>query len=599
MALPRLILSLAVCLAPAQVWAAAVSHATDPCRSASFDYVIVGGGTSGLTLANRLSETPGVTVAVIEAGTFPENVVGNLSAVPAYAGRLEALAETNLSAGWGFRTTPQPGLGGTVAPFVRAKLLGGCSSLNFAAYSRASKGSLQKFADAVGDQSYTWDNVLPYYKKSMLFTPPNSATRFPNATPSYDPAYTARRGPLDVTYPAYGEAWGTWVARGLTAAGLPRAGAFITGTLNGNTFQVLTLNPRTGHRASSDTAFLRPVLSRNNLVLFDGTLAERVLFDSSKTATGVRVSSTKCPAAFTLSARKEVILSAGVIQSPQLLMVSGVGPAATLAQYNITVVADRPGVGQGLVDHILIPLTWKTNLAIPDTASPASVNAFNTAKTGPLTNPGGDFAALEKIPAAFRTNFSASTTATLAALPADWPEVEYLISPFAVSPGATPGQGYSSLFVVLQAPQSVGTVGIVSASIADAPVINPNWLTAQADIDVLLAGFKRIRAFAASPAMAPVVQGEFLPGAQLQTDAQILEYFKLAATSIHHGHATCKMGKPSDPSAVVGPTGKVFGVKNLRVIDSASFPFLLPGPGPQTHIYMLAEKLADAIKSRN
>ncbi|KUI69398.1 Versicolorin B synthase [Cytospora mali] len=558
MALP--LLTLALC-ASASVWAAVVPEAHTH-RPISFDYVIVGGGTAGLTLANRLSEHASVTVAVIEAGTYVEKVAGNLSAVPAYAGSIENLSNDDTSVGWGFKTTPQP--------------LGGCSSINDVAYSRSTIGAFQLWADTVGDQSYTWDNVLPYYKKSMDFTPPNRATRFANATPSYDAASTVRGGPLDVTYPAYGESWSTWVSRGLTAIGLPQIGALIDGTLYGSTFQLLTVNPITGHRASSDTAFLRPVLGRANLVVFTETLAERVLFNSKKQATGVAVTSAN-GTAFTITAKKEVILSAGVVQSPQLLMVSGIGPAAVLKQYKIPVLADLPGVGQGLLDHILIPLTWHVNLATPDVTSAAAVRGFNNNRpaSGPLTNPGGDFAGLEKIPTAFRSNWSAATDAALGALPSDWPEVEYLVRPFAVSNGTVAGEAYASLFIVLQTPQSVGNVTIASASMHDAPLINPNWLTAQADLDVMLAALRRIREMAASPAMADVIIGdEFLPGPQYQSDEEILEYFRLAGTSIHHGHATNRMGKAGDVNAVVGTTGKVYGVQN----------------------YMLAEKLADAIK---
>lgn len=390
------------------------------------------------------------------------------------------------------------------------------------AYSRGSTGSFQLWADTVGDESYTWDKVLPYYRKSMNFTPPNSETRRANATPTYDAAYTAQGGPLDITYPAYAESWSTWVSKGLTAIGLPQVGALIEGSLNGSTYQLLTVNPTTGKRASSDTAFLRPVLDRPNLVVFAETLAERVLFNSHKAATGVAVTSQNGTAAV-ISAKREVILSAGVIQSPQLLMVSGIGPAAVLRQHNITVLADLPGVGQGLVDHILVPLTWQVNLATPDITSAASVSAFNNPPaTGPLTSPGGEYAGVEKIPAAFRANWSAETVAALDALPADWPEVEYLVMPFAVTPGTVPGRTYASLLFVLQTPQSIGNVTITSASMRDPPLINPNWLTAQADLDVMLASFRRIREMAASPAMADVIIDEFLPGLGNQTDEQIL-----------------------------------------------------------------------------
>ncbi|PSR79889.1 hypothetical protein BD289DRAFT_374900 [Coniella lustricola] len=596
MALCSLVALVLCAFAPAS--AASVPEGRVPRSVATYDYVIVGGGTAGLVLANRLSEDASVTVAVIEAGTFVEDVAGNLSAVPAYAGTIEDLADTDTTVGWGFVTTPQPGLAGAVVDYVRAKTLGGCSTINDLAYSRGSVGAFQLWADSVGDQSYTWSNVLPYYKKSMNFTPPNQQTRFHNATPLYDASQTARGGPLDITYPAYGESWSTWVSKGLTAIGLAQVGALLDGSLSGATFQLLTLNPQTGHRASSDTAFLRPIRYRHNLALYTETLAERVLFNSHKVATGVTVTNAKGTTT-TITAKKEVVLSAGVVQSPQLLMVSGVGPASVLSQHNIPIVSNLTGVGQNLLDHILIPITWPVNLATPDVTSAAAVRAFdnNSPATGPLTNPGGDFVGLEKIPASLRANWSSTTKTALGGLPADWPEIEYLVRPFAVTNNTVAGVNYATLFLVLQAPQSKGTIGISSASMHDPPVINPNWLTAQADRDVLLAAVRRARQMAASPAMAGVIAGpEFLPGTSFQTDAELLQYFTLAGTSIHHGHATNKMGKASDPAAVVGPTGKVYGVGNLRVVDSSAFPFLLPGPGPQGHIYMLAEKLADAIK---
>ncbi|KAJ4422354.1 hypothetical protein N0V82_003008 [Gnomoniopsis sp. IMI 355080] len=471
------------------------------------------------------------------------------------------------------------GLGGAVVDYVRAKAFGGCSTINDVAYSRGSKGAFQLWADTVGDQSFVWDEVLPYYEKSMNFTPPNNAARFANSTPTYDSSLTAQGGPLDITYPAYGESWSTWIAQGLASIGLPRVGALIEGTLYGSTYQLLTVNPDTGRRASSDTAFLRPILDRSNLFIFKETLAERILIKSNKVATGVEVttSDNSTASSFMIKAAKEVILSAGVVQSPQLLMVSGIGPADVLEQNKINVVADLPGVGQGLLDHILIPMTWQVNLETPDITSVLTASAFddNQPATGPLTNPGGDYAGLEKIPTAFRANWSTETTKALSKLPSDWPEVEYLVRPFAVSGGTVAGDTYASLFIVLQAPQSLGNVSIASASMRDAPLINPNWLTAQADLDVLLAAVKRIRQMAATPAMSEVIIGsEFLPGSKYESDAALLEYFKIAGTSIHHGHATNKMGNASDRMSVVGSTGKVHGIRN----------------------YMLAEKLADAIE---
>ncbi|KAF3769431.1 alcohol oxidase [Cryphonectria parasitica EP155] len=570
-------------------------------QSSQFDYVVVGGGTAGLVVANRLSEDPNVTVAIIEAGTWIAKSIGNLSEVPAYASELLDENLVNPAIGWEFTTTPQAGLNNTVIEYPRAKavrifyIFSLYFTMNDMAYSRSSVGAYQLWADTVGDQSYTWDGVLPYYLKSMNFTPPDASTRFPNASnPSYDASETTNTGPLDITYPAYAEPWSTWVAKGLEALGIAPTDALLDGTLNGSTWQLLTVDHTTGHRASSDQAFLVPVQNRSNLVIIDETLAERVIFSTDKVATGVEA--TTGNTTFSITATKEVIISAGVFQSPQLLMVSGVGPEALLQQYGIPVVADLPGVGQGMKDHIIMPLTYQIDLAYIDASDPAIVSEFDDQASGPLTNPGGDFVGLEKVPASLRANWSAETNATLDALPADWPELEYIMVPAAVTSGATAGVAYGTIFATLVAPQSVGNVSITSANMSVEPAINPNWLTAQTDLDILVAGFKRVRQMVASEAMAPVIVAEVLPGTSVQTDEEILEYFQLAATSNSHAHSTNHMGNSSNPNAVVGTTGKVYGVTNLRVIDASIFPFLLPGPGPQAHVYMLAEKLAAAIQ---
>jgi choline dehydrogenase len=249
---------------------------------------------------------------------------------------------------------------------------------------------------------------LPYYRKTMDFTPPNDATRFANASPTYDIFGVAEGGPVDITYPAYAESWSTWVGRGLAAIGVARTGALIDGSLFGSTWQLYTVNHATGDRVSSETAYLHPAQGRHNLVVMTETLAERVLFNANKDATGVVVSTSKGMS--TITARKEVIISASTFQSPQLLMVSGIGPQAVLEQLNITVIANRPGVGQGMRDHILIPLTYQVNIESVNPNSASSVYEFQRQARGPLTNPGGDFVGLEKIPTALRANWSSETT---------------------------------------------------------------------------------------------------------------------------------------------------------------------------------------------
>ncbi|KAI0884089.1 GMC oxidoreductase [Annulohypoxylon maeteangense] len=567
----------------------------------TFDYVIVGGGTAGLVLANRLTEDSGVTVAVVEAGTFPEDVVGNVTQVPAYAPQF-AGAETDLE--WNFTTIPQPALGNIPVSYYRAKALGGCSDINFMAYGRTSKGTHQYWADLVGDESYTYDNMVKYYKKTMNFSPPKPDTRLANATPVYNADDTSTGGGIDVTFPSFAQSWSTWVAKGLASIGLSQAQGFIDGNLLGHSWQMTAITQSTGIRSSAQAGYLRPVMSRPNLTILNGTFAERIIFNGDA-AVGVEVTSKG--QTYTLTTTKELVLSAGVFQSPQLLMVSGVGPKALLEQFNIPVVKDLPGVGQNLIDHITVPLSYQVNVVTSSSMGGAvlddAIAEWNNHGTGPLSNNGGDYIGMEKAPAEFRANYSAEVIEQLSALPADWPELQYNVLPATVSStsiggvGSVLGANYGSMLASVIAPQSRGNVSIASARMSDAPLINPNIFTAQADIDLLLTAFKRVRQILQSSAMAPImIGGEFFPGPTVQTDEQIMAYLTETVRPFSHGFATCKMGSASDPEAVVDSHGKVYGIKNLRVIDASSFPFLPPGPAPQIQVYTLAEKLADDIK---
>lgn len=199
----------------------------------------------------------------------------------------------------------------------------------------------------VGDQSYTFDQLLPYFEKSIKFTPPNNDLRFANGTPEYDPSVLGDgSGPLSITFSNYVQAFGTWATKGLLEIGLPITKGFQSGYLSGQSYSMFTINATTMTRDSSETSFLRRALDYYNYKIYQSTTAKRVIFDANKKAIGVIVDTQSNT--YTLSATKEVILAAGVFGSPQLLMVSGVGPAAALQQYGIPVIADRPGVGQNM-----------------------------------------------------------------------------------------------------------------------------------------------------------------------------------------------------------------------------------------------------------
>ncbi|KAI3390982.1 hypothetical protein diail_8296 [Diaporthe ilicicola] len=544
----------------------------------SFDYVIVGGGTAGLVLANRLTENADINVAVIEAGTNAEAVVGNLTQVPGYAGELY-LNAGELS--WGFTVTPQESLLNRTFTYMRGKALGGSGVLNFMNYGQTCKGAHQKWADLVEDQSYTYENMLQYYHKAMKFSPPKAGARSANATVSLSAADAAINGTLPVTFAAYVQSWSTWVALGLEAIGIPQVSAFVDGSNLGWAWNLYSIESPEATRTNSETAYLLPVLGRPNLAVFDYTFAHRIIFDDQKTATGVEVTSTTTNCSYTISVGKEVILSAGVFQSPHLLQVSGIGPKAVLERYNISVVADRPGVGQNLQDQATtlvmyqVDLITNTRLTQDPEYAAAVVEEYKANRTGPLTAPGGDLAAFEKIPEDFRTGFSSDTKAYLDELPADWPEIGYAVYPGSATPPEE-GANYAIMQAWPMAPRSLGSVTIQSADMAVSPVIDPNWFSSQTDVEVTIAGLKRMRQALSSSAMAPIMIGdELLPGPDVQTDDELASFVAERGSTIYHAAATNKMGKTSDPDAVVDNRGRVIGVQR----------------------FILAEKLADDIKN--
>ncbi|KAL2163802.1 hypothetical protein VTH06DRAFT_5861 [Thermothelomyces fergusii] len=566
-----------------------------------FDYVVVGGGPGGLTIANRLSEDPSVSVAVVEAGTFIRDVVGNLSDVPGYDGRFFSgdtegpISEVN----WGFVTTPQLGAHGKEFPYPRGKALGGSTAINFMAYSVTSKGALDKWAELVGDKGYAYENMRKYYERNFDFGGQLwTDSRLANATPSFDEADVGTGGMIPISFPRFAQSWSTWAAMGFEAVGIKAIGALLHGKLLGSSWQVDTISPETGFRTDAATTYLFPVLDRPNLAVFNRTMATRILFDGDRRATGVQVSTANV--SYALQARREVIVAAGALQTPQLLQVSGVGPADLLRRFGIPVVADLPGVGQGMSDHVGVPIVRRVNLetasTMTDEKMAAAVEQFNQNRTGPLASPGGDYYAGERLPLLFNIRFSPGTRRALATYPADWPDIEYLVLPTSVAPRNTSlGANYVTLLAMLQKPQSVGTVTISSASMFDKPVVNPNWVTAQADQEVLIAGLRRGRQI--FDTIQDITIGpEFWPGPDVQTDEQILEAIRSSVFCVSHASCSCRMGTAGDRNAVVDSHARVFGVHNLRIVDASVLPVLLPGPSVHSSVYVLAEKIADDIE---
>ena len=405
-----------------------------------------------------------------------------------------------------------------------------------------------------------------------------------------------------MSYPNWASPFASWCQLGLSAIGVKPNGGLNDGSILGSMWLTATIDPAAETRSSSQTAFLSQEIPESSLQVYIRTLAKRILFNEKKTATGVIVTSNS--SMYTLSARKEVILSAGAFQSPQLLMVSGIGPADTLMQYNIPLLSNLPGVGQNMWDNIIVgpsyPVNVVTNSQVSENPQYAAqvTEQYVKNQSGPLTYPAG-YAGYEKLPN--RSNFSAATNTSLDQFPSDWPEVGYLpietYTGYNDNPSSSmlrDGINYGSIVAVLYAPLSRGNVTIHSADTSDLPVISPNWLTDPADVEVAISGFRRARQVFEN--MNITIGPEKLPGPAVQTDEDILTFVQQSGSQLYHAAATCAMGRKGNANAVVDSRAQVFGVTGLRVVDASAFPFLPPGL-PQSTVYMIAEKIADDIKN--
>ncbi|KAF4448357.1 hypothetical protein F53441_8232 [Fusarium austroafricanum] len=583
-----------------------------PGVDASYDYVVVGGGTAGNTIGYRLAKA-GYSVAIVEAGAFLEISKPILATAPGgvTAGAGSSLLDSNPLRDWKFTTTPQTGADNREIHYARGKVLGGSSQLNFLVYHRPTNGTMTKWAEEVGDDSYLWDQMLPHFKASPSFTPPDNEKRGPNVITDYDAkAFASKGGPLHISYANYVPSWAALVAKGLNSLGLKSIDGFSSGSLLGYSYTTTTVNPKKSTRSASDD-FVKAARDEKlkTLKVYTQSLAKKVTFDGNKKATGVEVSSLGID--YTLKARKEVIVSGGTFQSPQILMVSGVGPKKHLEEHDISVVADLPGVGQNLWDHVLFGPSFEVQ-GLQDTLSAAvnnatvfqgALDAYIQQQAGPLTSNQVELLGWEKLPKEYRSQLSAKTLKDLSAFPDDWPEVEFIPLnvysedwQFPILQQPTDGKAYTSINGALVAPLSRGNITLQSNSTSDAPLINPNFLADKGDQEVAIALFRRLREVAKSAPLKNTVLKEVYPGEEHKTDEQILAVLRETLMTVWHAACTCKMGKKNDTMAVIDSKARVYGVKGLRVVDASSFPMLIPGH-PTGTVYALAEKIAHEIIS--
>ena len=528
--------------------------------STDFDYVIVGAGSAGCVLADRLTEDGSASVLLVESGGNDWSPLIRMPSALALAMNIER-------ANWNYRSEPEPHLDGRRITCPRGRVIGGSSSINGMVYIRGNAMDFESW-DRAGARGWAYADVLPYFKRA-------------EAREEGGDGYRGSDGPLHTSYgPLANPLYGAFVEAG-RQAGYP-----VTEDVNGFQQEGFGRMDRTVHdgvRWSAARAYLDRARARPNLTVWTGCLAERVLFEGRR-AVGLagRIAAHRVEA----RARREVVLAGGAINSPQLLMLSGIGPGAHLAEHGIPVVADRPGVGGNLTDH----LEFYFQVACREPISLyGALGRLSQAKIGARW--------LMKRDGLGATNHFESCGFIRSRPGVEWPDLQYHFLPAAISYNGkdlAEQHGYQAHVGPMRS-KSRGRVSLRSAEAGDAPEIRFNYMSHPDDWTEMRAAVRLTREIFAQDAFAPYRGAEISPGADVTGDEAIDAFIRRHVESAYHPCSTCRMGADTDPHAVVGPDARVIGVEGLRVADSSVFPTITTG-NLNAPTIMLAEKASDHIR---
>src|SRR6202140_125643 len=523
-----------------------------------FDYVIVGAGSAGCVLANRLSADAKNSVLLLEAGPKDSNIWIH---VPLGYGKLFKENTVN----WMYQTEPEPGLGGRQVFQPRGKVLGGSSSINGLLYVRGQHEDYDRWRQR-GNAGWGFDDVLPYFKKAE------------NQQRGAD-KYHGAGGPLPVADWRHADPLPEAFVVAAAEAGIPTNPDFNGAAQEGAGFFQTTT--RRGRRASTAVSYLRPAMKRGNLHVETSALAQRILFEGRRAKA---VEYKQEGRLRTAKARKEILVSSGAYNSPQLLQLSGVGPADLLNKHGIDIVLDAPGVGNDLQDHMQVRLVTRCAQRVtlndivnhPVRRIMAGLQYALTRK-GPLTIAAGTSGAF------FKTNPRLAT-----------PDIQIHFLPFSTDKMGEKLHAFSGFTasVCQLRPESRGSLRIKSADPTVQPEIRINYLATETDRTANVEGLKILRKILHAPALKPFVVDEYDPGSKVTTDEELLAYCRQRGSTIYHPTSPCRMG--NDPLAVVDQRLRVRGIEGLRVVDCSIMPDLVSG-NTNAPVIMIAEKASDMI----